>query len=118
MPPEKVDPAYLCDMLVAAENVAAFIAGRTFEEYLSDLMLRSAVERQIEIVGEAARHVSDSFQEAHPHIPWRKIMAQRHILAHEYADIQHDLIWKVASIYIPELIPLLRPLLNPPPFND
>jgi len=47
--------AFLWDMLQAARSVLAFTSGRTFEEYLGDLMLRSAVERQLEIVGEALR---------------------------------------------------------------
>lgn len=66
-------------------------------------MLRSAVERQIEIIGEAARRVSDDFRVAHPEIAWRPIIAQRHILAHEYGEIEDDLIWRVATIHVPEL---------------
>ena len=78
-------------------------------------MLRSAVERQIEIIGEAARRVSKDFQEAHPEIPWRPIQAQRHVLAHEYGEIKHDRIWRVADVHIPELILLLAPLVPEPP---
>jgi len=113
MRPEKADPAFLVDMLKAAELVVSFTTGRTFNDYINDALLRSAVERQIEVIGEAARHLSESFQAEHPEIPWRKIMAQRHVLAHEYDDIQHDLIWKVATIYIPELVPQLSPLIPP-----
>jgi uncharacterized protein with HEPN domain len=46
-------------------------------------MLRSAVERQVEIIGEAARRVSDSFRQQHSEIPWSTIMGQRHVLAHD-----------------------------------
>jgi uncharacterized protein with HEPN domain len=49
-------------MLTAAQAVESFVHGRTLEEYLNDLMLRSAVERQVEIIGEAARRVSKEFQ--------------------------------------------------------
>ncbi len=52
------DPAYLEDMLQAAEAVASFVAGRTRDEYAKNLMFRSAVERQVEIIGEAARQVT------------------------------------------------------------
>ncbi len=114
MLPEKGDDANLWDMFQAAEAVVRFIQGRTFEDYLSDLFFRSAVERQIEIIGEAGRRVSDQFQSQHQEIPWQKIVAQRHVLAHEYDDIQHDLIWKVATVHIPVLISLLRPFVKPP----
>lgn len=107
---DKADAAYLIDMLHAAEMVVSFTAQHTFADYAADALLRSAIERQIEIVGEAARHISDQFKDGQPQIPWRKIMAQRHVLAHEYDDIQHDLIWKVATIYIPQLVPALRAL--------
>jgi uncharacterized protein with HEPN domain len=71
------------------------------------------VERQIEIIGEAARKVSDPFKAAHPEIPWRKIIAQRHVLAHEYGDVDPRLVWRVASVHIPALHAQLRELLPP-----
>lgn len=67
-------------------------------------MLRSAVERQVEIIGEAACGISDTFKVDHPQIPWRPIMAQRHRLAHEYGEIDDALIWAVATIHVPRLI--------------
>ena len=119
MPRERDEPlrdaAWLLDMLNAAQAVVSFVAGRTFEQYESELMLRSAVERQIEIIGEAARGLSDSFKAAHPDVPWRPIMAQRHRLAHEYGEIDNALIWRVATVHVPELIQLITPLIPPPP---
>jgi uncharacterized protein with HEPN domain len=64
------DAAWLLDMITAARAVQSFVAGKTFEQYEQDLMLRSAVERQVEIIGEAARGISSTFQTAHPEIPW------------------------------------------------
>ncbi len=100
-------------MLAAARAVASFVAGRTFEQYEADLFFRSAVERQIEIVGEAARGISDAFKDAHSEIPWRPIMAQRHRLAHEYGEIDDRLIWTVATVHVPALIRQLEPLVGP-----
>ena len=56
-------------------------------------MLRAAVERNIEIIGEAARRISDDLKQEHPEIPWRKIIAQRNVLIHEYDDIDYKEIW-------------------------
>lgn len=63
---DKDDLAYVWDMLTAAKAVVSFVKGRTLDDYVSDLMLRSAVERQVEIIGEAARRISKPFQEALP----------------------------------------------------
>lgn len=112
---ERDDRAYLWDMLTAARAVQQFVRGRQFDDYLADLMLRSAVERQIEIVGEAARCVSQEFQLSHPEIPWRPMQAQRNVLAHDYGEIKHDRIWRVAVEHIPSLIALLDPFVSDAP---
>lgn len=109
------DPAWLLDMLTAARAVSAFVAGRTWEDYQADLLLRSAVERQVEIIGEAARGISEKFKAAHPEIPWRPVMAQRHRLAHEYGEIDDALIWNVATFHVPRLIEQVQPLIPPLP---
>jgi len=115
MPGEKTDLAFLWDMLDAANAIGQFVKDRTFHDYLGNRMLRGAVERHLEIIGEAANRVSDSFQVAHPEIPWRRIIAQRHVLAHEYGDLKQELLWKVAVHYIPELIQQLEILVPQPP---
>ena len=76
MHPDDRDAGYLLDMLQHARGVAQAVQDRTFEEYLADEDLRLAIERRIEIIGEAAKCVSPAFQEAHSDIPWRKIVAQ------------------------------------------
>jgi len=73
-------------------------------------MLRAAIERHIEIIGEAAGRVSPSFRDAHPEIPWRRIIAPRNVLAHEYGEVKHELMWRVATVHVQELIAKLEPL--------
>ncbi len=111
MADDRDDIAWLWDMLQACKHVEAFVDSKSFDDYESDLLLRSAVERQIEIIGEAARHVSTNFQNAHSEIAWRPVMAQRHVLAHDYGEINHALVWRVATSHVPELIGLLIPLI-------
>ena len=117
MPPKrgneaKRDSAWLEDMLKAATKIQRWVAGRTNEEYKNDEYFQSAIERQVEIIGEAARGLSDTFRDQHPEIPWRAIMAQRHRLAHEYGEVDPDLIWKVATFHVPVLIPQLQKLIS------
>ena len=115
MRPDRHDAALLLDMIEHARRAVAYTTGRTFEDYLADTMLRDAVERVIQITGEAASKISRSFREAHPDIPWRPIVAQRHILVHEYGEIHHDKIWRVVTVHIPVLIRLIEHLIPPPP---
>lgn len=112
MVPEKDDTSYIWDMLDAAKAVREFITGRSYQDYLIDRMLRGAVERYLEIIGEAAGKVSKAFRDAHPEIPWQKIIGQRHVLIHDYGDIEHELIWSVAANHIPDLIDKLGPLIE------
>ena len=118
MRPESSDISYLWDMLDASMAIQQFLVGKTFNDYNTDRLLRGAVERHIEIIGEAARNVSADFQSKHPQIPWIKIIAQRHVLAHEYSEVKHERIWLVATVHISELIKLLKPLIPEPPEQD
>ena len=115
MRPEERDPGYVWDMLDAARSVREFTTGVTQGDYLEDRKLQLAVERALEIIGEAARLVSPTFKANHAEIPWKEIIGQRHVLAHEYGEVNQERIWLVASRRIPELIGLLEPLLPPPP---
>jgi uncharacterized protein with HEPN domain len=118
MQPDAEDLARPNDMLKAAGAVRDFILGKSYAEYVADLLLRSGVERQLEIVGEAARHISKAFQHAYPEIPWSLIIGQRHVLSHDYGEIKDERVWSTASSDIPELIVILKPLVPPPPAKE
>lgn len=115
MPREREDASLLWDMLEAGRKVRQFIAGKTFHDYSADEVLQAAVERKVEIIGEAARAVSERFQKDHPEIPWRGIISQRHFLAHEYGEVRQEKLWRVATVRIPELIEQLEKLIPPVP---
>jgi len=110
MQPDDRDLAFLFDMLRHARGAARAIEGRTREDYAGDENLRLAVERRLEIIGEAAGRISDEFKASRPEIPWRKIVAQRNVLAHGYAEIEDDIIWQVVTVSVPELLDLLERL--------
>jgi len=114
MPPEGRDPSYLWDMLNAARSIERMLQGVTLEQFLADEMRRLAVERLLEIIGEAGRRVGKSFQDAHPEIPWRDIIALRNVVAHEYDRIDYDEIWAIASGDMPKLALSLALLVKEP----
>ena len=115
MRPEPRDISYLWDMMQASREALDFTSNVTLDAYLQDRKLQRAVERAIEIIGEAAARMSADFREAHPEIPWRKIIAQRNVLAHEYGDIENALVWDLVADHLPRLVEQITPLLPPPP---
>lgn len=115
MPLEPKDAAYLLDMLQSAEKVRRYFQGKTYKDFQKDELLQDAVVRNLEIIGEAARKISLNFKQEHPAIPWRKLIAQRNVLIHEYNFIETGEIWEVATIHIPRLINKIKSLIPPLP---
>ena len=98
-------------MIQAAEALSDFVTGRRREDLDSDLMLRFAVVRAAEIIGEAASKVSSETRLASPSVPWPAIVAMRNRLIHAYFDIDPDIVWMTATDEIPALLPQLKALL-------
>ena len=104
---------YLWDAQRAAERIARFTSGRTCDDYLGDEMLRSAVERQFEIIGEAftgLRRVDPNLATTIPDLP--RIVAFRNVLIHGYATVDSRLVWGVVEGKLAELLALLTRLLG------
>lgn len=105
----------LWDARRAAGLVDEFIRGHNLDDYCADVLLRSAVERQFEIVGEALNRLSrDAPELAHriPDLP--RLVAFRNILIHGYAVVDNELVWDAATGRLPELLRLLDELLTGP----
>jgi len=95
---------YLYDIAEAGEHIAAFAAGKTFADYEGDAMLRSAVERQFEIVGEALAQLSRLDEAIAARITeYRRIIAFRNILVHGYAQVDDRLVWDIVETRLPAL---------------
>ncbi len=108
MQPEQRDAGYLWDMLDAARTVEQLSSNQDFTQYSNDRRTQLAVERSLEIIGEAASKVSTPFRNAHPEIPWRQIIGQRNVLIHEYGEIKQERIFKTVRENVPQLIELLK----------
>ncbi|NML66720.1 DUF86 domain-containing protein [Hymenobacter sp. RP-2-7] len=104
------DPDRARHMVEAAKLIIAFTNGRTFQDFLNDNLLRSAVERQFEILGEAGSHISASTQVLWPSIDWISIKNFRNLLAHEYFRTDYPQVWHIATALLPGLLPTLEAL--------
>ncbi len=100
-------------MLESAESAVRFVTGRQRADLESDDMLRLALSRAIEIIGEAAVNVSEATRAAIPRIPWRDIIGMRNRLIHAYFHVNVDILWKTATEDIPPLVQTLRAELPP-----
>jgi uncharacterized protein with HEPN domain len=103
MPISKRDLAYIWDMRTATREIPEFMQGVSQAEFEKNNQLRYAVKRQLMVIGEAARHVLDEYQEEHPEIPWLQIIGQRNVLAHDYGEILVARVWLTATKSLPEL---------------
>ncbi len=95
---------YLYDVVDACNRVLEYTAGFTLEVYSKDRLTRDAVERCLEIVGEALRQALQHHPSLAPLFPEaREIIGLRNILAHEYGDVEDDRVWLVVIGRVPEL---------------
>ncbi|MEK7477172.1 MAG: DUF86 domain-containing protein [Candidatus Coatesbacteria bacterium] len=95
---------YLSDISEAADLLAGFLAGKSEEGYKTDPLLRSAVERQFEIVGEALSRLVRLDESAASRISQhRRIISFRNILVHGYAQVDDHLVWDIAMTHLPML---------------
>jgi uncharacterized protein with HEPN domain len=104
---------YLWDAITAAERARDFTAGCSLSAYQSNAMLRAAVERQFEIIGEALNQLSRVAPEVTAAIPdLGRIVAFRNILIHGYASLDDALVWQVLTERLPALEGVLRAILG------
>jgi uncharacterized protein with HEPN domain len=113
------DPrAWLYDVCVAIDHISSFISGRSYDDYLQDTMFRSAVERQLEIVGEALTHFARENPEASGRIPdLRSAVGMRNVIIHGYRTIDPQVVWRAVHRSLPRLHAQIRAALDswPPP---
>ena len=95
-------------MVDAAEQALAFVQGRHRTDLDGDAMLRLALTRAVEIVGEAAAQVSDAGRTEFPDVPWPHIVGMRNRLVHAYFDINPDILWDTVLLALPGLLTQLR----------
>lgn len=104
---------YLHDIQVAAGRIARFCKDKTFAQYLADEMLRSAVERQFGIIGEALSRLAKDDQDVAAGIPdYGKIIAFRNILIHGYATVDDRIVWGVIENHLATLQAAVQRLIS------
>jgi uncharacterized protein with HEPN domain len=98
-------------MLESIEALLSYIKRRRVHEMSKNRMLTSAIERELEILGEAANHISEKAKSKAPEIPWKQIIGMRHHISHEYFDVDYRILWKTIKHELPALHKQLKKLL-------
>ena len=95
-------------ILDAAREVVGFMDGRCRADLDTDRQLNLSVVRLLEIIGEAARGISQQFRQSHPDLPWKSMVGMRDRLIHGYFDINLDVVWETVTDDLPPLIEKLK----------
>ena len=96
------DSVYLQHILDSIVKIQAYTAVGE-EQFFAEPHWQDAVIRQLEIIGEAAKHVSAEYRVLNPEIPWRRMSGMRDVLIHNYMGVDIAVIWEVSQRSLPEL---------------
>jgi uncharacterized protein with HEPN domain len=99
----KDDSVYLHHIIDAFMQIEYYIDGVSHEEFLSNKLLQDGVIRQLEVMGEAARNLSDDLRNEYPQVPWRQMIGLRNRMIHAYFNVNLQIIWEIVQGDLPDL---------------
>lgn len=94
---KRTDKEFLSDILEAIRRINAYIAGMAYEAFLQDTKTQDAVVRNLEVIGEAAKNLSETLREGHKEVPWKSMAGVRDRLIHHYFGISLDVVWEIVT---------------------
>jgi len=100
------------DILECIDRIACYTEDMTLAEFQGDNKTSDAVLRNLEIIGEAARHVPKEIQDRYPDLPWMEMRAMRNIVIHEYFGVNLNIIWHTINYNLPPIVPRLKEILE------
>ena len=102
------------DILEAMDNIEDYVAGLESDAFRADRKTVDAVERNLEIIGEATANLPDEILARWPEVPWRYMKGMRNLLAHEYFGVDVGILWQTIQEDLPTIRPLLLEVLASP----
>ena len=93
-------PSRLEDILDAITKIQSFLTEKSFDDYQRDTMLRLAIERCVEIISEASRHVPAELKAKYPEVPWQNVADIGNVLRHVYRSVDPHIIWEVVTRHV------------------
>jgi uncharacterized protein with HEPN domain len=108
---KKNDWVYIAHMLEMSQKAIQLTNGKSRFDYDQEEVLRLALTRIIQVIGEAAQRVSNEIQKEYSEIPWHEIVGMRHRIVHDYLNVDEDVIWEVVKHDLPTLAKQLMKIL-------
>jgi uncharacterized protein with HEPN domain len=102
----------LLDIKASISKILDYTEGMTFDSYEADSKTKDAVERNFEIIGEAASRIPDEFKKLHPGVEWRIIKDFRNFIIHEYFGINNQIVWDTIQLRLPDLLQEISTLIS------
>ncbi|RLF78916.1 hypothetical protein DRN32_06000 [Thermococci archaeon] len=94
---------FLQDILESIERIEEYTEGYDFETFTKDRKTVDAVLRNLEIIGEAAKHIPENIRMQHPEIPWKRVIGLRNVVIHHYFGVDLSIVWVIIKKQLPEL---------------
>lgn len=100
---DRSDTHWIEDILESIRRTVSYVNGMSQDEFMADTKTQDAVLRNLEVIGEAAKKVSQTTQDNLPNVPWRLMSRTRDRLIHHYFGVNLDIVWTVASVELPKV---------------
>ena len=100
------------DILEALTRIARYVSGMTYETFCADEKTADAVERNLEIIGEASSNLPEALLARYQEVPWHRMRGLRNVLVHEYFGVDQSIVWHTVCEDLPPLVPQMQQILN------
>ena len=109
---ERTDVEFLADTKEAVLRVNEYTEKLTYEQFLKDKKTQDAVVRNIEIIGEAAKNISEELKKKYPQIPWKDLAGARDKVIHHYFGVNFDILWNMIKLELPQVLSRLEAIIG------
>lgn len=109
---ERTDRDILADIQESTRRIGAYTRGMTYEAFLIDIKTQDAIIRNLEIIGEATKKLSEQLRTKYPDVPWRSMAGVRDRLIHHYFGVNLDIVWQIATAELAEVASQLDRILT------
>jgi uncharacterized protein with HEPN domain len=104
--------AFVQDMIEAAQRILVYTESMDFATFKADFKTQDAVLRNLEVLGEAAKHIPEELALQHPSLPWREMAGTRDRLIHHYFGVNLDVVWGIVELELPGVITELEKIID------